>query len=70
MNLSPLSKMENIGNSVVNYSVLNDKLSLLDSIDLYYESETYKKVSDENTSLYLKPWQEIYEMLKRETENN
>jgi len=68
VNLKPLSNIEHIGISVMSYLVANDNLSLIDAQNLYYESETYKKVSDENSSLHLKPWQEIYGMLKREME--
>lgn len=34
--------------------------------DILYTSNTFAKISDKNTGLYLKPWQEIYEMLKQE----
>jgi hypothetical protein len=50
--------------------IANDSLSVIDSQELYYNSETYKKVYDESTELYLKPWQEIYEMLKLEMEKS
>jgi hypothetical protein len=36
------------------------------STDILYTSQTFIRLSDESTGLYLKPWQEIYEMLKNE----
>jgi hypothetical protein len=38
----------------------------LEATDTYYTSDTYSRFANENTKLYLKPWQEIYEMLKGE----
>jgi hypothetical protein len=38
----------------------------LDATDRYYTSQTYAQLADEATKLYLKPWQEIYEILKQE----
>jgi len=66
INLRPLSKIEHIGISLMCHLMANDSLSVIDSQELYYNSETYKKVYDESTELYLKPWQEIYDMLKEE----
>ena len=34
--------------------------------DKFYTSNTFAKLADESTQLYQKPWQEIYEMLKKE----
>jgi hypothetical protein len=34
--------------------------------DLFYNSNTFTQLSDEPTKLYLKNWQEIYELLKTE----
>jgi rhamnogalacturonyl hydrolase YesR len=34
--------------------------------DLFYKAATCKSLSDARTNLYLHPWQEIYEMLKKE----
>ena len=36
------------------------------TIDIYFQSKTYGKLIDENTELYKKNWQEIYELLKTE----
>jgi hypothetical protein len=32
--------------------------------DIFYTSKIFSKLSDKNTELYLKPWHEIYEILK------
>ena len=37
-----------------------------EAMDVYYTSKTYTQLADESTALYLKSWQEIYEMLKQE----
>ncbi|MDR0691696.1 MAG: DUF3990 domain-containing protein [Prevotellaceae bacterium] len=34
--------------------------------DIFFTSETFSRLSDPTTELYLEPWQEIYEMLKQE----
>ena len=47
----------------------NDGLSEAEE-ELFFESETYAKLSDESTLLYLKPWQDTYVMAKLEIEKN
>jgi hypothetical protein len=34
--------------------------------EMLFQSETYKQLSDNSNELYLRPWQEIYEMLRSE----
>lgn len=34
--------------------------------DIFYTSATFAQLADKGTGLYLKPWTEIYEMLKKE----
>jgi hypothetical protein len=34
--------------------------------DLFYKSAIYNSLSNTQTNLYLRPWTEIYEMLKNE----
>ena len=41
-------------------------ISKIDAMTIVYHSDIFAKISDETTSLYLKPWQEIYEILKKE----
>jgi hypothetical protein len=42
------------------------KFSKIDAMKAVYDSEIFSKLSDEPTKLYLKNWQEIYELLKTE----
>jgi hypothetical protein len=48
--------------------VAEDGLDELSAIDAYFESETYRKLIDKSTNLYLQPWQEILGMLREEFE--
>ena len=41
-------------------------LSELEATNMYYKSKTYTRLADETTQFYLKPWQEIYQMLRAE----
>jgi hypothetical protein len=41
-------------------------LSKIDAMSYVYHSEIFEQLSDSNNKLYLKPWQEIYEILKNE----
>ena len=59
-------KPVHIDNEVVQALMRDYGLSEAEAIDRYYPSKTFALLSDENTGLYLKPWQEIYEMLKKE----
>jgi hypothetical protein len=67
IDLDSLFKIEDIGDAIIKHLKAIDGLLENDAQDLYFESETYKKVSDEKTGLYNKQWQEVYEMLKKET---
>jgi hypothetical protein len=63
-----LYDIRKIGMSIVDSIATDYNLSEADSEDLYFTSDTYAKLSDENTILHKKPWLEIYEMLKKERE--
>ena len=41
-------------------------MSEFKAIDTYFNSRAFSDLVDENTELYKKSWQEIYEMLKIE----
>jgi len=43
-------------------------LDELEAADMFYNSEAYSRLSDENTKLYTKDWQAIYELFKKEFE--
>jgi len=60
------SAMYHIDSEVV-LALINDYgMTELEVADIYYTSETYRKLADEATEFYKKSWQEIYEMLKQE----
>ena len=40
------------------------------AVDAYFESQTYKKLTDDSIGLYQKSWREIYEFLLRELNPN
>ncbi len=46
---------------VIEFNIDENKAS-----DLFYSSETFGKLADEATELYKKDWTEIYELLKKE----
>jgi hypothetical protein len=68
MDLKAHFKIEDICSLVTKCLGKNDHLSEEEIQDLFYESETYDKLSDESSLLHLKPWQEIYSLVKIEME--
>jgi len=63
---SIMHQIKNIGMAIVENLANGYKLTESDAEDLYFTSDTYAKLSDENTKLYERPWEEIYEILKQE----
>jgi len=61
-------EMEEIAKSVVT-ALTESGVDQLAAINLFYSSNTFTKLADESTNFYLKPWQEIYELLKQEINN-
>ena len=59
------SEMEEIAKRVVT-ALVESGIDQLAAINLFYKSDTFAKLSNVNSGLYLKPWQDIYKMLKRE----
>lgn len=60
------SRILQIDDLIVEQLMLDKKIDEVQAIDLFYNSATFKKLSDETTEFYKKPWQEIYELLKKE----
>jgi len=59
--LSMLNIDDAITQSLVNdYNISEEK-----AIDVYFSSDIYQKLIDETTDLYLKSWENVYEMLKQ-----
>jgi hypothetical protein len=59
-----------IGDNVVQKLMTDYDINEMEAADRYYTSNTYTQLADESTEFYLKPWQEIYELLKQEINNN
>jgi len=64
----PLWNIEEIGESLLEKLMLDNQIDEVQAADLFYYSKTFTQLEDETTELYLKPWQEIYEILKKELE--
>jgi hypothetical protein len=58
--------IEDIGEKVIEALVADFEKSEKDAFELFYSSDTFTKLSDYNTRFFDKPWQEIYELLKKE----
>jgi hypothetical protein len=56
----------NIAESVIEKLMLDYNMDEGKATDILYTSPVFANLSDESTGLYQKPWQEIYEMLKKE----
>jgi hypothetical protein len=64
------SKFVNDIDDIITQSLVTElNMTEQQAIDTYFQSKIYGKLIDENTELYKKPWQEIYEMLKMEVNN-
>ena len=59
------SEIEEITKSVVT-ALTESGIDRLAAIHLFYNSDTFMQLSDTNTGLYLKSWQETCQMLKAE----
>ncbi|GHT18339.1 hypothetical protein FACS189429_4690 [Bacteroidia bacterium] len=59
-------KIIHIDNEIIKSLVQDFNINELKALSIYYKSQTYTQLSDETTKFYQKPWQEIYEMLKKE----
>jgi hypothetical protein len=55
-----------ISESLLEAIILEKNIDSKTALDIFYASDTFANLSDKNTKLYEKTWQEIYEMLKKE----
>ena len=62
----PISAVETIVEYVVMQLVEDKKITEEDAVNIFYNSETFIRLTDESTELYKKNWTEIYELLKQE----
>jgi hypothetical protein len=63
---TPMVKSVMISESVIETLMIDFNWDAEMATDRFYSSKTFAHLSDESTDLYTKPWQEIYELLKRE----
>jgi hypothetical protein len=61
--------MEHICNDVIKQMIRDKNIDDRKATDIFFTSQTFTQLSDKTTRIHLKPWQEIYEMLKRELTN-
>ena len=62
----PVWNIEDISEPLLGALMLDKQIDEMRAADLFYNSDTFAQLEDENSKLNLKPWQEIYEMLKKE----
>jgi len=60
------SEIEDIITNMSIALVHDSNLEMIDAMNIVYNSNTFLKLTDLNTGFYLRPWQEIYEILKKE----
>jgi len=56
----------NIDDAIIQSLIVDFEMDDNKAIDVYFDSKIYSRLIDENSNFYKKPWQEIYEMLKKE----
>jgi hypothetical protein len=58
--------VKHISKPVIRALITEQNVSKDDAATAFYDSTVFGKLSDISTGLYLNPWQDIYEMLKKE----
>ncbi|MDR2907651.1 MAG: DUF3990 domain-containing protein [Bacteroidales bacterium] len=61
-----ITAIERISENVVEKLVVDLNISTLEATDLFYNSDTYTKLSDLESDFCLKSWPEIYELLTQD----
>jgi hypothetical protein len=61
-----LFNTEDIGEAIIEALMRDKSIDETDAAKLFFASDIFVKLSDKGMGLYLKPWQEIYEMLQKE----
>jgi hypothetical protein len=62
----PEWNIERMGNEIIRQIMRDKNRDEIEAIDIFFTSKTFTALADKFTGLYLKSWQDIYEMLKRE----
>jgi len=63
-------KIENIIAELSVKLIQDRNIQKIDAMTIVYNSDVFTQLADENTGLYLKPWQDIYKLLKIENNIN
>ena len=58
--------VEGITKDIIAYLMKDNNLDLPSAVSLFYNSETFEKLSDESTGLYIESSAYVYEILKVE----
>jgi len=61
-----LFAVEDITDSIINFFIENNEIPESVAIKTFFSTNLYEQLATENTLLWQKPWQEIYEMVKEE----
>jgi hypothetical protein len=57
-----------LGESVLGRLMIDNGVDEVQAADLFYNSKTFAWLTENNSELHKKPWQEIYDMLRKELE--
>jgi hypothetical protein len=63
----PEWNIEHIGNDIIKQIIRDKNTDETEATDFFFTSQTFAALSDATVELYLKPWQEIYAILKKES---
>ncbi|MGL4518982.1 MAG: hypothetical protein ACRCUJ_04520 [Phocaeicola sp.] len=58
--------IEGITKEIIAYLIEDNNMDLASAISLFHNSETFEKLSDESTGLYIESSAYVYEILKSE----
>ena len=62
--------IEYITQEVIGYLIEDNKITMEQTMEMFYMSDTFEKLSDVETGLYLEGSTYVYELLKREFKTN
>ena len=60
-------RIADISETILSMLIIDKKVDEETASTIFYNSDTFAQLSDEYSKLYEKTWQEIYEMLIRES---
>jgi hypothetical protein len=62
-------EVEDISRAIIEALTLEGKMETLVAMRSFYASATYAQLSNPDTGLYARPWEEVYSLFKQELEN-